>query len=525
MKIPSQFHKYNMIILCSAVIFAGILFRSLGITLDFWGDEAWLATRLSTEPLHSMFERPIGYLWLCKQIGDLTNNNLFYRLPSYLAGIGTIIIIFLAAKSLYKHYLTVLVVLFLVALHPKLIVFAKEFKPYSVEVFIHSGVLYWAWLCIKNGKASSTFIVTTTVACLFSYNLVFLYPGLVLALYSKQLKEKLKITIDFLKNKSEYRFLFVVSFIFFIVAVVFIIDPLFSSVSQRRSFWGNKYNVFPISLEYWEFAKWYFIKTWELINMAGELRGKFSALTQVFSWFFFSTYITGIIILVRKRQYPLLYLLCGTLLCTLLANLLWLWPYGAFRTNIFLIPSTLLIFGYGLDWFFSLPKIRIIWGGVMIIALINFSSIALNTHKFKHADDWAPSPQLSEVLNEIQDRYKNNKQFNSNIIIADWHSWRPIRYYLITDPAGKINYREIRENVVLVRGPLNDQDRLRQYITEEYAQSESNKNLTRVWVVVTKLTSFKTLHSTPVFKEYTKYSKEFAVHDKHYHPQLYELHF
>ena len=184
--------RYANLLPILLLIATGAQFRSWGITLDFWGDEAWWASRLHREPITDVMFRPVGYMWLCKQLGTLVGNDLWFRLPSYLASIGTLIIIYLASGQIYKNRITCLTILFISALHPKLIVFAKEFKPYSTEIFLHCFLLYWALRCSRARVFPLAFFVACIASIPFCYNIIFLFPGLLWLLVAEQAKAMAK---------------------------------------------------------------------------------------------------------------------------------------------------------------------------------------------------------------------------------------------------------------------------------------------------------------------------------------------
>lgn len=505
---------------------AGILFRSWGVltgTLDFWADEAWWAVKTAEQPLLAPSIRPIGYMWLSKGLLQIGNPELLLRLPSYIAGIGVVACVGLCALRLFKSRIVVLFVVLVCVLHPKLIVFAKEFKPYSLEAFIHSGVTLWALVCWQRRRASSAFWIASAIALPFCYNIVFLYPALILVLVAPQFLGQAQILVirRYIARHVDRRLLLV--FVLAAGMACLLLSDAF--VSDRKLFWGNKYGVFPIELGVLETLVWYGTKTWTLLTQPASLHGVDPAVQAFLRPIFFTAYTLGVIALARKRRYAELALLVSPILFVAAANILGYWPYGEFRTNLFLIPSALLVTGIGLDELANGVRARAV--AYMVMLAICIAGLPRNPgyFKWKWMGDGAPAPQLTEVLDEVLVRQILGAGPDRNVLIADWHSWRTFHYYLGYHPDAKNTYASIRDSVDLVRGPLNGMPALERLIEQEYYRAVEQGSETRVWVVVTKLDEFARIHSSPLVSRYGVYRKEFATHEPRYHPELIELQF
>ena len=114
-----------------ALLGVGLGIRTWGVLidpLDLWGDEAWWATLLESRSLLDLGFRPIGYMWICRQLLDLGSPEVMLRLPSWLAGFAALLFIYKSADLTFRSRAAVLFVLLLAAVNPYLVVFAKEFK-------------------------------------------------------------------------------------------------------------------------------------------------------------------------------------------------------------------------------------------------------------------------------------------------------------------------------------------------------------------------------------------------------------
>ena len=139
----------------------------------------------------------------------------------------------------------------------------------------------------------------------------------------------------------------------------------------------------------------------------------------------------------------------------------------------------------------------------------------------KHAADWAPSPQLTQTLDEMQQRLRADPTPAKNVIIADWHSWRVLRYYLEFDT--RKAYVDLRASTTLVRGPLTGHAELAALVAATRDDAQARAGVTRIWLVVTKLDRFEALLSDPLVRELAVDTRRFATHDPAYHPILVEL--
>ena len=507
-----------------SLIGVGILFRSWGVLtspLDLWADEAWWATKMAQQSLFDLGVRPVAYMWLCKQLNSLSNAELMLRLPSYVCGIGFLCCMFICAKSLYKHYLTVLFCVFLAALHPKLIVFAKEFKPYSVELFLHSMFLLYLIRRYKTSANSFGLIGSSLTAGLFSYNLILLYPAIILVASRQKLASWLQMAID-KYNTCSNRQIFVLSLMasaVFLLLIVFIFLPVRNLFESQRLFWTHKYDVFPNELSVLGNLYWYVMNTLDLIAFPGMLYDRFHVSLTLIKFVFPVLFITGIYCLIRGKTYLLLAILLSTLIATLFANFLGMWPYGVFRTNLFLFPGIVLIIGFGLDKLVGKSPGNIpVMIAVLILMLLLLPDDFLY-HKQKYQQHWAPSPQHTRVLDTILERYRQDNGYAANVILADWHTWRTFDYYINIDARGSMEFADIRNDINLIRGPLNGLNKLEKQLDE--LGIEDSK--TRIWIAVTKLSEFSDIVHSDTVRQFQSYRQDYPTGDPVYYPMLIEL--
>ena len=501
--------RYLYIAAILALLVAGVAVRSVGVLvspLDLWADEAWWATLLESRSLDEFGFRPIGYMWLCRQLLELGSPEIMLRLPSWLAGSAALVCIYMSAELLFRSRAAVLLVLLLAVLHPKLIVFAKEFKPYSVEVFVFGALTFWALRCLRDNRVSVGMLVATIVAIPFCYPIVFFIPALTFAFMGGRLTE--------LRRFAPWKiFAATLVVVFLLLQIHFY---LFESLNaaQNRWFWGNKYGVFPIDTGFFAGLTWYLEKTWSLLTLPSAIAGMPADVLILCG---LACIGGGVMLLVSGRQREFL-LLCVPLMAAALANLLGYWPYGAFRANLFLLPGALLLAGLGIDWLANGRRTSWVVYGMLAGVLLVASKSESATYRTKLAAHWAAAPQHTEVLDVIERRSIDDRANWTNVILADWHSWRPIAYYLRDYPA-------LSERVRLVRGPIAHMARLEAQLAEEVYRARQERQMTRLWLVVTQLDPHRAIGSSELVEEFAVYRREFESPDLDYHPLLLELRF
>lgn len=491
----------------AALLVAGTLVRTWGVLinpLDLWADEAWWATLLETRRLDDLGFRPVGYMWICRQLVELGSPEVMLRLLSLIAGVGALVFVWRSGELLYRSRMAVLFVLLLAAFHPKLIVFAKEFKPYSVEVLIVAGLSYWALVCLRRGRVTLGFLSGALVAIPFCYPVVFLYPGVALAFAGERFSALRRWTPQGRVIAA------VIATCVLVLGHLYLFERL--DAAQSRWYWGSKYDVFPISTGFLGGLAWYARKTWDLLSLPGALENVPPALRSLFA----IAWLGGVAALVAAKRYRELALLGAPLVVVAVMNALGYWPYGAFRTNLFLLPGLLLVGGRAIDWLAGRSRLRLASFAVVLLALVAAATVDPRSYREKSIAHWAPSPQLTAVLDAIQARQTADSGDWNEVILADWHSWRPIDYYLR-------RYPDLHGRSRLVRGPLADVSSLESQIAREIETAFRADCPTRLWVVVTRIDRHGAIGSSRWVRDFAVDRREFRTRDRNYHPVLFEL--
>ena len=333
------------------LILIGVYFRSRRYWIDplgLWVDEATWGLRLLRRSLTQLEFRPIGYMALTKLIVRVYCDERTLRLLSYVAGLLSLPIAADISKRLFKSRLVRVLCVAVVAYNPLLIDMAREFKPYSLEFCVHLGLV---WLFLRWRVSGSRSWLGALLACLvlafpFAYNVVFLLPGLFALLGH-----------TFLRARAYRALLATVCAAIAAVAVMAIIyfGALRGTTQDSggtEQFWGKKYDVFYLPNARQPHRalgrlRWLARKYCDLAAFPGShgnpsRKGDFAVgetphkLAEVGSYAWLSLHGLGLLtLLVYRRQWLLL--LTGPLLASMAFNALSLWPFGAFRSNVFLL--------------------------------------------------------------------------------------------------------------------------------------------------------------------------------------------
>lgn len=501
------------------ILLFGSTIRLWGINLDFWADEAWWASRLISENIYISI-RPIGFVATSELLLNFSRSEEILRLPSFLSGVLSLWIIFLCCKKLSFHKNITLFIIGICAINPLLVTFSKEFKPYSIEILIHSLLILWS-LSWKQGtpitRKEISFII---LSILFSYSSIFVLPILIFLRFQPSIKDlSLRHSSSFIAKtyyKSKKFHLYIAILAITIITILFVTyEHLIYGIEKRRIFFGEKYDVFPLNESYILNFFWYIEKTIEWINLAGGKTQNSPTLTPLLGLLF----ITGVIGIIKDNKLFILLVLTSPIIGTIIANIISIWPFGSFRANLFSIPSSILIIGYGAN---HLIKRR--WGPyllLILIPLILFLSFpaSIKHYQIKLTENWSATIQAKKALNHIISQIKNDNNFGKNIIIADWHSLQSIKYYL--DYIYLNN--QVTQNIGLKNSRAGDSKLISDLLSREIILAEQSRISTRIWLIISNQKRHHNIYNNPKIELYRTEKLNLQPGTEKYHTKLIEL--
>src|SRR3954469_5611905 len=169
-----------LVLLC---LLAGFVLRARGFLYSprpFWVDEAGWAERLLKTSLLEPSIRPLGFTALTRLlVACFGARDEVLRLVPWLAGVGALFISVPLAEALLPNRASRLLFIGALALHPVAIDYSKEFKPYSLSLFLHLTCALFAARYVREPRTSTLVLgmLTGFVGIGFAQDVIFALPG------------------------------------------------------------------------------------------------------------------------------------------------------------------------------------------------------------------------------------------------------------------------------------------------------------------------------------------------------------
>jgi hypothetical protein len=319
----------------AALLLIGAVLRVLGYFggIEFWLDEAFWAMRIAGGG--SSIIRPIGYVWVSEWLIHLRNTEPVIRSVSFVAGLASLPVFLAMCRQAGLSRLASLFGLFILAVHPEAVAMTKEFKPYALELFLHLLLLWLAFSYLRTQKAwrLGGLCLVAAVAPLFSWSVAVLYPGLFLTIAVWAFRQR--------------RFSALLACLGGCVVAlgVFLAVFLMRVQGQELSpfYWGRKYDVFFTGANPWRHLRWLLRKTYQVAYFPSSLETFWldRSVVRLFSSVQAALCLFGVIAMTVGRRWRWVGLWLSPWVVTIALNLLGRWPYGMFRTNLFLMAFSL----------------------------------------------------------------------------------------------------------------------------------------------------------------------------------------
>lgn len=442
----------------SVVLLLGTFLRLngyLGTQISFWLDEALWAPRFVDWPLLKLGIRPIGFVWLTRQIVSTfgATEVAFRFLPNAGGVLSLWLMPYVASQLLNRRGLRVLLVL-LFALHPGLIDLAKEFKPYSFEVLVHLSLLalYLRYRQTQEVRYLYWLLGSLPVAFLLAYNVAFALPGaLLLGLWAAFVGRRRKLLVATLLSGV------------LCAGVVFGANHFFLAKiekgGQTESYWGKKYNLFYRAQSGQTRLGWTLESAGDMAAVIGLRRDMWEddgrlaqplvgRLQRADRWMWIGLTLLGIVALVRKRrEQALLWLL--PLAAVVIVNAIGKWPLGQFRTNLF---TCVYLFPLPVLALELLLELRVRSLGWALSALIGLHVVLGFSYGFHWGDRkriWCQSGYSREVLAALYELRSEQRAERPRVkrarLVLDLYSHKAFDYYLKLHPTLSQRYKDFRK--------------------------------------------------------------------------------
>lgn len=423
-----------------ACLVAGLVLRARGVifgTIPVWFDEAEWADILFRTSVWAPSIRPLGFMAITKAlVMCFGEREVVLRLLPWLAGVGTLLLSVPLARRLLTHRAARLLFIAIVAFQPAAIDFSKEFKPYSVSLFLHLLCLFFALGYVKTRTSPdlARALGSAFLALFFAQDIVFALPSLYLVVGLVALEHRLKA--HWVAAVACAAVTLGVLLAFYFVA--------WRHVSRHKdeAFWGNKYDVFFVQGSAAAHVRWVLEKFGEIAALPGQRSELWSGagprstravatVASLYRGLWMILTCSGIARLVQRRRFIELGLLTAPLVVLFGFNALGFWPFGAFRTNLFAIGYASALAACALDGFDALERVELVPAlATTVLPLLLFE-------RGWHAEKrWSGGEMafgdVTHALVRLQGRHR--RHHHREPLVLDTYTCRVFNYYMRLHP-------------------------------------------------------------------------------------------
>jgi hypothetical protein len=416
----------------TAVMFTiavGLYFRTIGVFTDrfsFWLDEAVWAQLVSADDWYRHAIRPLAYMALSRLFVSLHDTELPLRMLAYIPGILSLPLLYLVLRRLIVHRAVIVAGLLIVATHPVLIDYSREYKPYALSVAVHL-LLVLSTLRYIQEPSGPRLTLAAGLVCLsplFAIDAVFALPGVLVALLavaSRQPGHRHPAAMGITG-----------------VAALVLVTTLYVLVwhTEMRpaivAHWAEKYGVFYTPGRYApDYASWLWQRTRALVGWATLWHGHFDVPGE--TRFVLGAGLATIPLALWSGQALPAIVLTGPILLALAGQLLGWWPWGPFRTNQYLIVYIVLSIVYSVDLLARWLPQRLGSIGATLVAVVVIAvhcPTDLSAHDHKRTTGDSSIKQALEIIREHHRRQETHPEHGGQIpLVVGRHAGPPVAYY------------------------------------------------------------------------------------------------
>jgi hypothetical protein len=422
---------------------AGLWMRARGALYDvspLWLDEAAWALTLFKEPIAEQYIRPPGFVAITRGICSVFGMyELSLRLLPWLAGIAAVALSIPLSRRLFRHEGARLLFVAVIALHPAAIDLSKEFKPYSLSLGLHVACALFAvgYQQTERLRWMVAALVCASAGVLFAQDMVFLCPGIYLLLGYKAWKDRRKRQLIAIAASG-------LATLGLMTALYFLMWRHIGAGSggDETAYWSRKYDVFFVEGKSdgnqlgWMLAKYFEIAAFpgyrdQLWEPFGALdRERMARLLTVNAWFWSLLNLGGIVTLARRRDWGFGLVFGLPLLVLVSFNLLGFWPFGVFRTNLFVLVYAGALAAWAVDH--PLPRLAAFTptGLLLLLPLAVFERGFHRGKQLTWLTDNSAIPEAMRALVDLQGKVPDGRE----LLFLDSESCDPWVYYAEVHP-------------------------------------------------------------------------------------------
>ena len=331
-----------------AIVVAGACLRLIGIaSMNLWVDEAVIANLAARGEMAEFLSypgtvRPLGFLYLQHGLLSIHNSEWTVRLLAWVPSLASLPLFVLASRLLLRSRAMQIAALGLFAANPWLIVYAKEFKAYSIESFLCLAMVVGmvGWERTQMRQYVRLFVVSSIGSVVFGFGGAMIAPVLAGALAWAQANAGLP-------RRARSLGVLTLGLTGYVAVAAWLAlrgsaeDPAMVVYHDGFAPWANAVQV----------------PRWAFMNMSQAL-SQFSSLQSPLAFGYGDGLYrmvsgmaagVGLLGLIREKRLISSLALSVPLLIPLGAALLGKWSFGVERINLFMVPTILLLVCSGLD--------------------------------------------------------------------------------------------------------------------------------------------------------------------------------
>jgi hypothetical protein len=384
------------------ILVAGASLRLVGVgSMNLWVDEAVIANIAARGEMAEFLSypgtnRPFGFLYLQHGLLSIHNSEWTVRLLAWLPSLASLPLFVLASRLLLHARAMQIAALVLFAANPWLIVYAKDFKAYSLESFFCLAMIVGVvgWERTHAPQYMRLFVGSSIGAVVFGLGGGMMAPVLAGALAWAQ------VNAGFSRQARSLGFLTFgltgyLAFAAWLALRGSAADPAMVVYDDGFAPWANAVQV-PL---------WAFVKMTEVLAQFSSLQSPFNigggaGLHRLVSVIAAGV---GVAMLIREKRLISALALSAALLIPLVAALLGKWSFGVERINLFMISTVLLLVCSGLD---ALVRSRPAWLQWVVPGLLIALQIPVDTAAWtgKPAQYRAQREEIVDAMEVLRSR-------------------------------------------------------------------------------------------------------------------------
>jgi hypothetical protein len=439
---------------CAAFIALGWVLRTRGVlwggTFGFWNDEASWAMRLLERPISEHLIRPPLFMGLTRlSIAILGKTEFAYRLLPWLAGMATPVVGLYLGRRMLQNAAARIMLVGVLALSEGSIDFSKEFKPYAIGIFLHLLLPYLVLRWVASGTKKDLLWACSAmpIGILFCQDVLFLYPGLFLVM-----------AIEALRARAMKQLYTIVGF--GALTAAFVAGMYFGfwrriEKDQAEDYWGKRYGVFFRAKRTSDtYASWISDKYLDVVAMPNQRREQWQARTiggrafyelrEVDGILWLALHFLGVSMIFTQRRWKEGLCFWSPMLVCVSFNFLGFWPFGAFRTNQFLIAETSVLACLAFDWKSGrTSRLRMLAPAFVLLVL----PLALFEKHWSSSKLQSPSTRMLEVIKQLGAWQREAPVAGKEQLFMDHHSCQPFKFYVKYHPRGVRLWKELSKTI------------------------------------------------------------------------------